>query len=77
MSKLQEIIRDERRRQHGPARGPLIVMTRIVEPVLSPAGDRVVYHARLIQTPPHSSLAIRAAASGSSLVNPFRHLRSG
>jgi hypothetical protein len=42
MSKLREIIRDERRRRHGAARGPLVVMTVIVEPVLSPAGDRVV-----------------------------------
>ncbi len=29
------------------------------------------YHARLIQTPPHSSLAIRTAASGRCLVIPF------
>ena len=40
MSKLREIIRDERRRRHGSARGPLVMMTRIVKPVLS--GDRVV-----------------------------------
>ena len=26
----------------GPGSGPLIVMTRIVKPVLSPAGDRVL-----------------------------------
>jgi hypothetical protein len=41
MSKLREIIRDEWRRRQGPARGPLVVMTRIVAPVLSPAGSVV------------------------------------
>jgi hypothetical protein len=35
MSNLREIIRDERRRRRGPARGPL-------KPVLSPTGDRIV-----------------------------------
>ena len=42
MSKLREIIRDERRRQQGPARGPLVVMHVFWEPVLSPTGDRIV-----------------------------------
>jgi hypothetical protein len=40
MSKLRETIRDEWRRRQRPARGPLVVMTRIVAPVLS--GDRIV-----------------------------------
>ena len=42
MSKLQKIIRDERRRQQAPARGPLVWIRVIFEPVLSPTGDRVV-----------------------------------
>jgi hypothetical protein len=41
MSKLREIIRDERRRQQGPARGPRIWMRVIWEPILSPTGDRI------------------------------------
>jgi hypothetical protein len=41
MSKLREIIRDEWRRRHWPARGPLVLMIRIVQPVLSPAGSVV------------------------------------
>jgi hypothetical protein len=42
MSKLRAIIRDERRRRQGLARGPLVVMLIIWEPVLSPTGDRIV-----------------------------------
>jgi hypothetical protein len=42
MSKLREIIRDDRRRRHGLARGPLVWMWIIWEPVLSPTGDRIV-----------------------------------
>ena len=42
MSKLREIIRDERRRRQGLARGPRIWMWVIWEPILSPAGDRIV-----------------------------------
>jgi hypothetical protein len=38
MSKLREIIREERRRQEVPARAPLVLMRVIFEPVLSPAG---------------------------------------
>jgi hypothetical protein len=41
MSKLREIIRDERRRQQGPARGPRILMQVIWEPILSPTGSVV------------------------------------
>ena len=41
MSKLREIIRDERRRQQGPARGPRILMQVIWEPILSPTGSIV------------------------------------
>ena len=42
MSKLRDIIRYERRRQQGPARGPRIWMRIFWEPVLSPTGDRIV-----------------------------------
>jgi hypothetical protein len=42
MSKLREIIRDERRQRQGLARGPLVVMTTFWETVLSPTGDRIV-----------------------------------
>jgi hypothetical protein len=42
MSKLREIIRDERRRrQGGPARGPRVLMLTIWEPILSPTGSVV------------------------------------
>jgi hypothetical protein len=41
MSKLREIIRDDRRRRHGLARGPLVWMWIIWEPVLSPTGSVV------------------------------------
>jgi len=41
MSKLLEIIRSERRRQQGPARGPRILMQVIWEPILSPTGSVV------------------------------------
>jgi hypothetical protein len=42
MSKLREIIHDERQRRQGLARGPRIWMWVIWEPILSPAGDRIV-----------------------------------
>jgi hypothetical protein len=42
MGKLREIIRDERRRRQGLARGPRIVMWVTWEPILSPTGDRIV-----------------------------------
>jgi hypothetical protein len=42
MSKLRETIRDESRRRHGLAGGPLVVMDVFWEPVLSPTGDRIV-----------------------------------
>jgi hypothetical protein len=41
MTKLREIIRDERRRRQGPARGPCVLMLTIWEPVLSPTGSVV------------------------------------
>ena len=41
MSKLREIIGDERRRQQGPAQGPRILMHVIWEPILSPTGSVV------------------------------------
>jgi hypothetical protein len=41
MSELREIIRDERRRRQGPARGPRILMQVIWEPILSPTGSVV------------------------------------
>ena len=41
MSKLREIIRDDRRRRHGLARGPLVWMWIIWEPILSPTGSVV------------------------------------
>ena len=41
MSKLREIICDERRRRQGPARGPCVLMLTIWEPVLSPTGSVV------------------------------------
>ena len=41
MSKLREIIRAERRRRQGPARGPRILMQVIWEPILSPTGSVV------------------------------------
>jgi len=41
MSKLLEIIHDERRRRQGPARGPCVMMLTIWEPVLSPTGSVV------------------------------------
>jgi hypothetical protein len=41
MSKLREIIRDDRRRRQGPARGPCVLMLTIWEPVLSPTGSVV------------------------------------
>jgi hypothetical protein len=41
MSKLRQIIRDERRRRQGLARGPRVLMWTIWEPVLSPTGSVV------------------------------------
>jgi hypothetical protein len=41
MSKLREIIRDERRRRQGPAQGPRIMMWVIWEPILSTTGSVV------------------------------------
>jgi hypothetical protein len=41
MSKLREIIRAERQRQQGPARGPRVLMWIIWEPILSPTGSVV------------------------------------
>jgi hypothetical protein len=41
MSKPREIIRDDRRRRQGPARGPCVLMLTIWEPVLSPTGSVV------------------------------------
>ena len=41
MSKLREIICDERRRRQGLARGPRVLMLTIWEPVLSPTGSVV------------------------------------
>jgi hypothetical protein len=41
MSKLREIIRDERQRRQGLARGPFVVMTTFWEPILSPTGSVV------------------------------------
>jgi hypothetical protein len=41
MSELREIIRDERRRRQGLARGPCVLMWTIWEPVLSPTGSVV------------------------------------
>ena len=41
MSKLREIIREERRRQEVPARGPLVVMRVLFTPILSPTGSVV------------------------------------
>jgi hypothetical protein len=41
MSKLREIIHDERQRRQGLARGPRIWMWVIWEPILSPTGSVV------------------------------------
>jgi hypothetical protein len=41
MSELREIIRDERRRRQGLARGPCVLMWTIWEPVLSSTGGVV------------------------------------
>jgi hypothetical protein len=72
MSKLREIIRDERRRQHGAARGPLVVIRRIVEPILSSAGDRVV-GSRTLDT---NASAIVGAACGRIWQQPGESLQA-
>jgi hypothetical protein len=42
MSKLREIIRNERRRRHGLAGGPRVLFYVFWEPILSPTRDRIV-----------------------------------
>jgi hypothetical protein len=41
MTKLRDFLRDERMRRQGADQEPMIMMRVLVEPVLSPDGDRI------------------------------------